>query len=373
MLARGAFRRYTETHSSGIGRLISRDRAFVMKPAIAGLVVRRAEHQLRRRAFTLVELLVVIAIIAVLIALLLPAVQAAREAARRSQCQSNLRQLGIALNTYAESHTSYPIGVLGGRGTNVDDGYGWATQLLPQLEQAALYRTIHDKQLVQNTGILPYPGVFAAHFAARGKIIPGGDTALAVFRCPSSQLPSHAQALSNVWRHANGYATSDYKGSTGLGDNGIFFKIHDGMNARSAGARMYYESTRPADVTDGLSQTIAFGESAYYLIRPDGTNNRWPIWMGGYGAGADEPTLFKTDDMAPINCTIVGKSFDGFRERTGNRPPGPIDDDCAYSWHEGGAYFAFADASVHFLNETIDIRIYENLGTKNDGNIIAGY
>jgi prepilin-type N-terminal cleavage/methylation domain-containing protein len=325
--------------------------------------------------FTLVELLVVIAIIGVLIALLLPAVQAARESARRAQCQSNLKQLGIALNNYTDVRKRYPIGVLGGIGTNIDDGYGWATQLLPQLEQQAVFRLIHDKQLVTNTGKMPYPGIFARHFAATGRIISGGEAVLPVFRCPSSQLPSHAANMGTAWRLANGYATNDYKACTGRGDNGIFFKPDDGLNARWNGDRMYYERTRPEDVTDGLSQTIAFGESGYYLIqRGSGTSNRWPVWIGGYGQGADEAALFKTDAEAPINCEINPKSFDGFVERTAaTRPPGPRDDDCAFSWHDGGAFFAFADASIHFLSETIDGKTYENLGTKNEGNVVGEY
>ena len=316
-----------------------------------------------------------IAIIGVLIALLLPAVQAAREAARRAQCQSNLKQLGIALNNYTDVRKRYPIGVLGGIGTNIDDGYGWATQLLPQLEQQAVYRLIHDKQLVTNTGVVPYPGIIEGHFRATGRIITGGDAVLEVFRCPSSQLPSHASNMATIWRHANGYATSDYKACTGLGDNGIFFKPDDGINARWNGDRMLYERTRPQDVTDGLSQTIAFGESGYYLIqRAGGASNRWPVWIGGYGHEADESALFKTDPEAPINCEINPKSLDGFRARVSPTvPPGPRDDDCAFSWHEGGAFFGFADSSVHFLRDEIDMRTYENLGTKNDGNVIAGF
>jgi prepilin-type N-terminal cleavage/methylation domain-containing protein len=325
--------------------------------------------------FTLVELLVVIAIIGVLIALLLPAVQAARESARRAQCQSHLKQLGIALNNYTDARKRYPIGVLGGVGANVDDGYGWATQLLPQLEQQAVYRLLHDKALVTNTGVVPYPGIVERHYRATGRIIGGGDAALDVFRCPSSQLPSHAANLNAVWRHANGYATSDYKACTGLGDNGIFFKPDDGSKARWNGDRMWYEQTRPQDVTDGLSQTIAFGESGYYLVqRAGGTINRWPVWIGGYGQGADEAALFKTNAESPINCEITPKSFDGFLERTAaTRPPGPRGDDCAFSWHEGGAFFTFADASVHFLSEGIDVKTYGNLGTKNDGNVVGEY
>lgn len=327
-----------------------------------------------RRGFTLVELLVVIAIIGVLVALLLPAIQAAREAARRTQCQSNLRQIGIALNNFVDVNKDYPIGVQGGTVGFVDDGYGWGSDLLPQLEQMPVYDRIYSKDLVHNGGQIPYPGVFHFHWQAKKAAIPGGDAAIPVFRCPSSELASHSENLGETWKHANGYGTSDYKGSTGLGDNGIFFKVYDGINATWNGDTMNYTRTRPADVTDGLSQTIAFGESAYYIIQRDGTNNRWPIWMGAYGFGADEAVLFKTDGNAIINCRINPKTLAGFQEKKQpTDPPGPMDDDCAFSWHDGGAYFAFADASVHFLSEDIDIRAYENLGTKNDGNLISGF
>jgi prepilin-type N-terminal cleavage/methylation domain-containing protein len=326
------------------------------------------------RAFTLVELLVVIAIIGVLVALLLPAVQAAREAARRSQCQNNLRQVGIALNAYTDVKKRYPIGVQGGKIGFVDDGYGWATQLLPQLELQMVYNQIFNKSTVHNDGVIPYPGIIEFHFNLKKQIIPGGDTVIPTFRCPSSQIGPRSESMGATWKHANGYGTSDYKASTGLGDNGIFFKVYDGYNAEWNGDKMLYERTRPEDVTDGLSQTIAFGEAAYYIIDKDGTSNRWPVWIGGYGHGADESALFKTDENAPIGCRINPKSLEGFRAKVSPLdPPGPWDDDCAFSWHEGGAFFCFADSSVHFLNEDIDVRTYENLGTKNDGNVIANF
>jgi len=310
---------------------------------IQGIIPRHgAEPRSRRLAnrrqrplpgFTLVELLVVIAIIGVLVGLLLPAVQAAREAARRSQCQNNLKQIGTALNNYADLKKKYPVGVQGGTVNYEDDGYGWATELLPQLEQQLVYNRIFNKQLVHNTGTIPYPGIFLRHYQAKQQIIPGGDTVLGVFRCPSSELSDHATDMLATWKHANGYATSDYKASTGLGDNGIFFKVADGINAQWNGERMYYKRTRPADVTDGLSQTIAFGESAYYLMQANGTSNRWPIWMGGYGSGADEATLFKTDANAIINCRISPKTIASFKSPAA--AGGPMDDDCAFSWHEG--------------------------------------
>ena len=88
--------------------------------------------------FTLIELLVVIAIIAVLIALLLPAVQQAREAARRSQCRNNLKQIGLALHNYHEQVDCFPPGTMFG-----DQDYGWATFILPGLDQANLYNKIN--------------------------------------------------------------------------------------------------------------------------------------------------------------------------------------------------------------------------------------
>src|SRR5262245_21239771 len=104
----------------------------------------------RRRAFTIVELLVVIAVIGLLAALLLPAVQRAREAARRAQCQGNLRQLGIALNNYQAAAVVYPFGVgADGDGTIAtytsasNRRYSMHTQLLAYVEQTALFNWLN--------------------------------------------------------------------------------------------------------------------------------------------------------------------------------------------------------------------------------------
>ena len=92
------------------------------------------------RGFTLIELLVVIAIIAILIALLLPAVQQAREAARRLSCKNNLKQLGLGLHNYQETHGCYPPGYVYKPGTSGNQsGFGWVTMILPMIDQANLY------------------------------------------------------------------------------------------------------------------------------------------------------------------------------------------------------------------------------------------
>jgi prepilin-type N-terminal cleavage/methylation domain-containing protein len=308
----------------------------------------RAKQSHSAMAFTLVELLVVIAIIGVLVALLLPAVQAAREAARLVSCKNNLKQHGIALHMYHDAHGQFPIGVSGGSGSDHADGFGWAVALLPHLELQPLYERINPDFL---------PGPFKAAMSTPLKAIPGGDTELAVFRCPSSGLGPYNFAKPN---DAPPYATNDYKASSGRGDAGVFYKARDGE-------RYGYSRVRIADITDGTSNTIAFGESAYYS--PDGgpSNNdprNWPIWMGAPGGGSDEAALFKTDRFAPINCTVIIKE---------NYLAEAIDDDCAFSWHHGGALFTFADGSVHWLSDDIQAETYWNLGTKNDEQLTTDY
>ena len=98
-----------------------------------------------RFGFTLVELLVVIAIIAMLVTLLLPAVQAAREAARGMQCKNNLKQQGLALINYHDSVGEFPTGVYTG-GTG-EEGYGWATKLLPFMEEQGVYNLIQENYI----------------------------------------------------------------------------------------------------------------------------------------------------------------------------------------------------------------------------------
>src|SRR5213595_2104408 len=102
--------------------------------------VRPSHRSPGRGGFTLIELLVVIAIIAVLIALLLPAVQQAREAARRTQCKSNLKQIGLALQNYHEAFQTFPPGYIATSDiTRTTPGWSWCSMILPILDQGPLY------------------------------------------------------------------------------------------------------------------------------------------------------------------------------------------------------------------------------------------
>ena len=136
------------------------------------VTIRLIEREHRRRAFTLVELLVVIAIISMLIAVLLPAVQAARGAARRTQCQNNLRQIGIGLRSYHTANNQFPVGVTEwrGRGNTTQRQLAWSAWLLPFVEQQTLFDRLD----------------LSTPFDSDENAV-GAATLLSVYVCPSSR------------------------------------------------------------------------------------------------------------------------------------------------------------------------------------------
>ncbi|MCR9291152.1 MAG: DUF1559 domain-containing protein [bacterium] len=351
-----------------------------------------------KRAFTLVELLVVIAIIGILVGLLLPAVQAAREAARRLQCQNNLKQYGLALLNYESAYKRFPLAIMGdpNRANDPnslrpdtrydDDGFGWQTAILPFIEQNNLYNQLNAGiPLPATGGVLPAgtpirPGVYGAleeWWRANGgsgqdgatsltPIIPGGDTVISNYVCPSSAMPSH---VPQVWSIPGssasakpergemvGYAVSSYKtgGGSCYGDFGLMHKHRETPN----GGR------KIGDVTDGTSNSIAVVESTYVTGQGRGnpTGNTetedWPIWIGGPGTDESQRTNGRTN--SPING------------RAGpNRMYFAINDDCAFSYHIGGAQFVFVDGSVHFLSENLDMDTYCHLHDIRDGQVLG--
>lgn len=336
--------------------------------------------------FTLVELLVVIAIIGILVGLLLPAVQSAREAARRMSCSNNLKQIGLAMHNYESAHKRLPPGGLGWINDDEpplkdDDGYGFLCFMLPFIEQTALYNQVDPSGYFEQAhGINGRPMRHMAAAIAGGSATPriqarwaAASTPVPAYLCPSSPMPANAPQeyavpgytggaipLASVF-HANqaaGLATSSYKGMGGtpFGDGSIFVKAAEGR-ARKFG-----------QITDGLSNTIAVAESSY--VRPDGISKPaqpgqipsragdWPVWIGM--PATDESMRVTARTSSPIN---------GFT--TANRMYYAIDDDCAFSFHVGGAQFTFGDGSVHFISENISMDTYARLGGMNDGEVVG--
>ncbi len=329
--------------------------------------------------FTLVELLVVIAIIGVLVSLLLPAVNAARESARRIQCANNIRQIGLGLINFHDTQRQFPQGLYADDDPNgyfTEVGLGWATKVLPFIEEQAVYDLIKNTPNTIPAVPDPWaPGSIAQAFGAM-TLIPGGDRQISTFLCPSAVLapfvPPYNYGGSQLDGVNTGYATAHYKGSRGWCDRGIFSRPEELARADECFTEVNGERTRvvrPAtsryavrlkDIKDGTSKTIAVAESAYY----DGNVVEWPVWIGA--SGEDEAVLFKTEERYPVNCNVNRRIFP---------PPDGVEiaDDCALGWHAGGAQFVFVDGSVHFLSEALDVRIYEKLGDRADRQPIEAF
>jgi prepilin-type N-terminal cleavage/methylation domain-containing protein len=280
----------------------------------------------RRSAFTLVELLVVIAIIGLLIALLLPAVQAAREAGRRTVCRSNMRQIGLALHSYEDVHHRLPAGWKGYAGVNVPDsegppGWGWATALLPFLEQTPL----HD-QIDQNVSLLD-----ARHDPVRLAQLP-------LFLCPSD-------SVNNPWfdldAESGGPLTTlsraNYVGVFGTVELEDCEGLGPGQQCVSDGVFFHNSVITFASVVDGLSNTCFVGERSSKL--------GFSTWVG-VAAGGEEAfaRILGIGDHAP------------------NTPTGHFDDFSSY--HPLGTHFVLGDASVHLIPSNIDHDVYQALLTR---------
>ena len=361
-----------------------------------------------RRGFTLIELLVVIAIIAVLIALLLPAVQAAREAARRAQCINNLKQVGLALHNYLSVHEVVPHSYAARNASNPSDlrlTWGtWSPQslLLPFMEQNNVYNAcnfgIVNKD--NNAGAL----VQATAISAR----------INSFLCPSSPLPQGSQDNGRPNTGNNYFASVGpalmFASWDAGGPNGLFM-------VSGAGTTPGYEwsGNGPAlglrDLTDGTSNTIAFGEwrtgdfNSQKLSIPQDVVN--PVAWSGSTAQMKMPTgsavfttwLNQCAGLAPTstqndwkgNMSYLGVGwYQGmFGYSLGNTLLAPNsrypncrtcpwdgDWDCAgmyglSSFHPGGCNVAMADGSVKFIKNTTNNSVVWALGSRDQGEVIS--
>ena len=309
--------------------------------------------------FTLVELLVVIAIIGVLVALLLPAVQAAREAARRAACQSNFRQVGVAMQNFESAQGHFPSGQNvwrgrfncanpGGRTGNVTGriGWGWGTFILPYLEQQAVYNRMDFEM----------PGVEEPWFA-NGDSFVAAATQLPVYLCPSD--PQGAELVDCCSPMFNGGSEFEDVGRSnmaGVADS-TDFTCGDGTTyARLDGDGMLFtKSEIPfAEITDGSSHTFLVGEVVG--VGP-GTNSGF-IWVS-HGV---LHTANSINTFLQYTTTFSGPFA---RDATHS-----VDEGGFSSFHPGGCHFVFADGSVHFISDSIDIQTLAALTTRADGEVL---
>jgi prepilin-type N-terminal cleavage/methylation domain-containing protein len=322
----------------------------------------------KRHAFTLVELLVVIAIIGVLVALLLPAVQAAREAARRAECTNKLKQLGLAVQNYADTQKNLPVSA---RQVGATSGPRIAalTRMMPYFEQGNMLKNFDLK--LNWSDPINFPVV---------------STPINVLACGSD--PEPIDRLDGVpekspWTPTVA-ANTDYSATVWvdrrLGPAGGLTLVDESGTVTNEGnypGMLEYNNTavKLKDVIDGTSNTIMFAESAGrpfiyrrgILLTGDLTTAR--VNGSGWARPASELTIDGassdgTTHLGPcaINCT---NGFDGATEfpyNTGHYITYGTSE--VYSFHPGIANHAFGDGSVRAIREDIDIREYAKLVTR---------
>jgi prepilin-type N-terminal cleavage/methylation domain-containing protein len=321
----------------------------------------------KRHGFTLLELLVVIGVIALLVALLLPAVQMAREAARRLQCGNNLKQLGLAFHNYHDVHRRLPFSHF------IDpenlNAHGWGEMLLPYLDQAALYNQLNFSQPYFS----PYPGLGFTHDNQR--VI---RTPLAVRTCPSrpggtevmeSFVPANVvpKAGLPVFEIPFRAASTDYAPLSGV--RALFWDLAFQGNPPAGDHREGAlgddnQSIPFSKITDGASQTLLLLEIA-------GRNHVWR--KGKQVAGARTLGGGWGDALNGYNW-LLGSQPDG------TPGPGPCVINCtntaeagAYSFHPAGVNIVLVDGAVRFLSETIDIRTFAALVTREKGDAVGEF
>jgi prepilin-type N-terminal cleavage/methylation domain-containing protein len=350
-----------------------------------------------RQAFTLVELLVVIAIIGVLVALLLPAVQAAREAARASQCENNLRQLGLGLANLEGTVSQYPA-------TDPPGGFSPQARLLPYMEEANLQNLLDFKQPAFSgpyNNQVPNP-IFVDVFAMP----------LPVFLCPSDPAPAVSTDSTAGYR----YGGNNYMISTGSGTG-----VNYDQRFKTDGITYYNSHVRHKDVRDGTSHTVFMSETVRsvgadqtlpagntpgfpYQYTLNGSTGLSPGTGPGItmtGAPWTGPTIngmIANPDLSAVWTKFTvwrGAGSTALRGRgtcwaaegalntqtNGYTQPNNIIPDLVMhhsgyfgprSWHTAGAHVLLGDGSVRLLTDEIDPWLHRALHSINGDEVVTG-
>lgn len=329
-------------------------------------------QQRRRGAFSLIELLIVMAIIGVAIGLLLPAVQRARETTLRLSCQNNLHQIGLAMHNYHDAQGSFPAGyvytlpppVISTRPGHIrhahapggpdegniydrpplppfapleDPGWGWATLILPYMEQQSLFADFDFTLPVENYGnLLPREQLVNMYICP-------ADTGNGVFEITNDLNRGLADAAS--YSYAACFGILGNLGTQPDKGNGVFFR-----NSK----------IRASDITDGTSDTFLVGERCSTFCQAP--------WTGVYTGGT-----VRTTPGAPVYTSVVDPAPAMALARIGSKTLNspycePYD---FFTPHPNVCHFLFADGSVHGLALTTSLQVLQALATRNGGEVLS--
>lgn len=305
----------------------------------------------RRRGLTLIELLVVVTVVGILIALLVPAVMMAREAARRTRCANNMRQLGLAMQSYTAAFGVFPDG---------GNGYSLHAMLLPYLEEKNIYDSINF-QIMAGLGSPNSPNHTVSIMN------------LQVLLCPSD-LDSLASKRGGATSYAGSWGFDDRRGQ----DNGVFSHLSS-------------QPVGPADVTDGMSGTVAMAEWVMGPLSLQVRDRKATIFetpdalLGPAALGRFSWECRNIDAMtARINNNDKGREYlvGGYYHTNYNHNLSINAPSCmteghvqfgaysAGSRHPSGAHALFADGHGRFLPEGIDQDVWRALGTRSSGDLV---
>lgn len=315
------------------------------------------------RAFTLIELMVVITIIALLMALLLPAVQASREASRRMQCANNLKQIGLGINNYIASFLIFPPAYStatedGGAG-ELGNNWAWGSSILPQMDNAPTFNAI-------NFSVLP----------TKSESSTVRQVSLAMYICPSSPNTKSVLIFSPATMNVlvNDVASSNYIASAGTRSLGRSPYTSDKscftLKGNDDGIMYCDSSTSYASISDGASFTFAAGERSANLSDV--------VWIGtspiSYGGVITSTPSVVNQQCVFTNILVLGHTGpdnDGQGNAIWVDQPNykGSSADAYWSLHPSGCNFLFADGSVRFITNSIAPKMFSSLSTRSGGEI----